>query len=94
MHTILSRGDKVIATARHVSDLDYIRDIEGADRALPIRLDVTESFDQLESQVRRAIDHFGRVDVLVNNAGYVATGVWEEVRYTFGLLSRAIDLCH
>ena len=74
---ILARGDKVVATARRISDLDYIRGDEGA-RAL--QLDITVSEDIIRQKMEQAVGEFGRIDVLVNNAGYVMSGVWEEVR--------------
>ncbi|KAH7371115.1 hypothetical protein BKA66DRAFT_190330 [Pyrenochaeta sp. MPI-SDFR-AT-0127] len=79
---IIARGDKVIATARRISDLDYLAKIEGAqDRALGITLDVTDPADQLRETIDRAISHFGVIDVLVNNAGFVVSGVWEELSH-------------
>jgi NAD(P)-dependent dehydrogenase (short-subunit alcohol dehydrogenase family) len=78
---ILARGDKVIATARRISDLDYISSIDGSkERALSITLDVTEPYDQLSKSIDKAIKHFGYISVLVNNAGFVVSGVWEELR--------------
>ena len=74
---ILARGDNVIATARKLSDLSYVEDLEGA-KAL--QLDVTASEDIVREKAESALNLFGRVDVLVNNAGYVMSGVWEEVR--------------
>lgn len=73
---ILARGDRVIATARRASDLDYIHGLEGAKGIL---LDVTVPEKLLRQKVEEAISLFGKVDVLVNNAGYVMSGVWEEV---------------
>lgn len=78
---ILARGDKVIATARRIADLDYVQELPGAQqRALTVTLDVTDSFERLHSAVDQAVAHFGAVDVLVNNAGFVVSGVWEELR--------------
>jgi NAD(P)-dependent dehydrogenase (short-subunit alcohol dehydrogenase family) len=78
---ILARGDKVIATARRIQDLDYIKSIDGGkERALGITLDVTEPYDQLCQKIDKAIGHFGSIDILVNNAGFVVSGVWEELR--------------
>lgn len=78
---ILARGDKVIATARRIADLDYIHQLPGAQhRALAITLDVTDPVDRLREAVDGAVSHFGAVDVLVNNAGFVVSGVWEELR--------------
>ncbi|KIN06810.1 hypothetical protein OIDMADRAFT_150101 [Oidiodendron maius Zn] len=77
---ILARGDKVIATARKISDLDYINNIDGGkERALGITLNVTEPYDHLRDRIDKAIGHFGSIDVLVNNAGFVVSGVWEEL---------------
>jgi NAD(P)-dependent dehydrogenase (short-subunit alcohol dehydrogenase family) len=78
---IIARGDKVIATARRISDLDYIAEIDPThEQALAITLDVTDPFDQVRDAVDKAIAHFGSIDVLVNNAGFVVSGVWEELR--------------
>ena len=74
---ILARGDMVVATARRFSDLDYIHDSKDA-KAL--QLDVTASEDTIRKCTPEAIEQFGQIDVLVNNAGYVSSGVWEEVR--------------
>lgn len=74
---ILARGDKVIATARRISDLEYLQDVAGA-KAL--QLDVTASEEVIRHKADEATELFGRIDVLVNNAGYVLSGVWEEVR--------------
>lgn len=78
---ILARGDKVIATARRLTDLDYISNIDGGlERALALTLDVTDSFEQLQDAVDGAVRHFGTIDILVNNAGFVVSGILEELR--------------
>lgn len=73
----LARGDKVIATARDVSQLSYARDNENVEL---LSLDVTAPQDVFNQMIQEAISIFGRIDVLVNNAGYVASSVWEETR--------------
>lgn len=71
----LSRGDRVIATARRPEAIS----IEAAeDRLLPCYLDVTDS-DSIRAAVATAADHFGRIDVLVNNAGHGLIGALEEL---------------
>jgi NAD(P)-dependent dehydrogenase (short-subunit alcohol dehydrogenase family) len=82
VRSILVRGDKVIATARSLADLDYIHAMDGvADRCHHLELDVTMPERELAVRVRKAVAHMGRIDVLVNNAGFVMSGVWEETRY-------------
>jgi len=72
----LSRGDKVAATARDPRSLDGLVNTFG-ELVLPLRLDVTDS-TSVESIVRQAHSHFGRLDVVLSNAGYAATGALEE----------------
>jgi NAD(P)-dependent dehydrogenase (short-subunit alcohol dehydrogenase family) len=73
----LRRGDRVAATARSVTALDDLA-AEFGDRLLPLRLDVTDRAAD-EAAVRQAHERFGRIDVVVNNAGYGHFGAVEEV---------------
>ena len=73
----LERGDSVAATARDVSTLDDLATKYG-DRMLPLTLDVTDR-DADFAAVTAAHERFGRLDVVVNNAGYGHFGMVEEL---------------
>ncbi len=83
---VLARGWRAVVTARDPSRLEDLT--SGAeDRALAVTLDVT-SGAQIAAAVKAAEDTFGRVDVLVNNAGYgyqssIEEGVESEIRNQF-----------
>ena len=73
----LDRGDKVVATARDLATLDELVAKYG-DAILPIELDVTDR-EAAFAAVRQAYERFGRLDVVVNNAGYGHFGMIEEI---------------
>ena len=73
----LSRGDKVAAKARNAEGLENLVAAFG-DAVLPLALDVTDR-DAVFDGIRRAVEHFGRIDVVVNNAGYAQIGAIEEL---------------
>jgi NAD(P)-dependent dehydrogenase (short-subunit alcohol dehydrogenase family) len=73
----LDRGDKVAATARDTATLADLVDKFG-DAILPITLDVTDRAADFAA-IKQAHDHFGRLDVVVNNAGYGQFGFVEEL---------------
>jgi NAD(P)-dependent dehydrogenase (short-subunit alcohol dehydrogenase family) len=63
---IAKAGHRVVATARKVSALDHIED---APNVLKLKLDVTSPSD-VSAVVAATVERFGRIDVLINNAGY------------------------
>lgn len=73
---ILDGGGRAVVTARDRSTVEDIA-AEAGDRALALDLDVTDR-DQIAAAVEAAHDHFGRIDVLANNAGYGYQSTVEE----------------
>ncbi len=73
----LDRGDRVAATARDVGRIADLVETYG-ERVLPITLDVTDRPAVFDA-VAHAHGHFGRLDVVVNNAGYGQYGMVEEL---------------
>src|SRR3569833_1056938 len=64
--SVLENGGSAVATGR---DLDSLKDLGGHnERALPLHLDVTDARGAQDA-VNAAVEHFGRVDVVFNNAG-------------------------
>jgi NAD(P)-dependent dehydrogenase (short-subunit alcohol dehydrogenase family) len=77
---IVQRGWRVVATAR---DTSHIQEMETStpDRVLALRMDVTNAAD-IDAAVAATREKFGRIDVLVNNAGYGYQSAVEEAEET------------
>ncbi|MEI8599342.1 SDR family oxidoreductase [Vibrio sp. M60_M31a] len=73
----LEQGDKVVATGRSLKRLREVFAEAPADRIQLLELDVT-SESQAQQAVSEAVKRFGRIDALVNNAGYCLLGRFEE----------------
>ncbi|KAL0947910.1 hypothetical protein HGRIS_010544 [Hohenbuehelia grisea] len=75
VHAVLARGDFVVATARST---DSIADLGPPDRFKSLSLDVNSGPEAIRSVVEKAVSIWGRIDTLVNNAGYVERALFEE----------------
>jgi NAD(P)-dependent dehydrogenase (short-subunit alcohol dehydrogenase family) len=74
---LLERGETVVASSRNPSSLEFLRESFGERILLP-QLDVTDP-EQCSSAVQMALQVYGQIDVLVNNAGFGVYGSLEEV---------------
>ncbi len=73
---VLNSGASLVATARNTATLGDLKERFG-DRILIVPLDVTDA-DAAHDAVKQAVDTFGRLDVLVNNAGYGQVSPFEQ----------------
>ncbi len=73
---VLAAGDAVVATGRRPEEVVAV--LGQSDRLLAVRLDVTR-VDEAQTAVEAAVERFGRIDVLVNNAGASFKGYFEEM---------------
>jgi NADP-dependent 3-hydroxy acid dehydrogenase YdfG len=73
----LARGDKAIATARNLSSIQYLSETG----ASLLQLDLTWPQQRINDTITQAISIHGRIDVLLNNAGFVQIGLWEDLAY-------------
>ncbi|GHO97571.1 short-chain dehydrogenase/reductase [Reticulibacter mediterranei] len=73
----LKRGDKVVATARNLESLKALNDTYG-ENVMTLALDVTDRA-AIFAAVKQAYDTYGRLDVVLNNAGYGQLGAAEEI---------------
>lgn len=73
----LQHGDRVIATARKLASLEELSAQYG-DRVFALQLDVTD-LEEVRAVVEKGASHFGKIDVLANNAGYANFASVEDI---------------
>lgn len=74
---VLSQGNQVIATSRNTDDLKKSIK-ENQNNLLALKVDITSDQD-VKNAVQQSIEKFGKIDVVVNNAGYSLIGSMEEM---------------
>jgi len=79
VRAVLARGDRAIATARSKSH-ERLAALKEAGAAV-VDLDVTASQTEINGKIAEALEIYGTIDVLVNNAGYIEAGMVEEISH-------------
>jgi len=85
----LAAGDSVVAGARRLEELDPLAEQYG-ERITPVKLDVRDEA-AAKAAVQTAVDKYGRLDVLVNNAGYGFMAPFEQI--TSGQFRDVVETC-
>ncbi|KAI0312047.1 NAD-P-binding protein, partial [Amylostereum chailletii] len=78
---VILRGDLVVATARDITRFEPLLSdpIIDLTHIYVLTLDVTSPFSEIQDVITKAVAHWGRIDVLVNNAGKGGVGLGEEI---------------
>jgi NAD(P)-dependent dehydrogenase (short-subunit alcohol dehydrogenase family) len=74
---LLESGNRVAATSRNAQKLKEAVDVIDTGRFLPLAVDLNDP-DCIDDSIQQTLNTFGRIDVVVNNAGYGMTGTLEE----------------
>jgi short-subunit dehydrogenase len=77
---LLENGNRVVATSRNIDALNELA-AQFGEQFLPLSVQITDEVD-VNLAMKKAIQHFGTIDVLVNNAGYGLFGTMEELSMT------------
>lgn len=88
VHGTVSRGDSVIATARNVQEARHLEQ-PGVSQ---LRFDHTDSQQTINETMSKTIGIHGNFDVLVNNAGCIAIGNWEDLEQVRWASGKALCL--
>jgi short-subunit dehydrogenase len=75
---LLENGNRVAATSREARTLTQAVGLIDKDRFLPLAVDLNNP-DCIDESIQETVKTFGRIDVVVNNAGYGMAGILEEI---------------
>ncbi len=76
----LEKGDRVALTSRNPASLSALKETYG-EQVLPLRMDLCIP-DEIDTAFQAAVDAFGHLDIVMNNAGYILLGAVEEMTMT------------
>ena len=84
VHSVLARGDKVIATGRRADQ--RLAHLKGTGAAI-LEIDVSAQEAEIQAKAQQALKIYDGIDVLVNNAGYVDLSFVEDYRYIIQIVT-------